>query len=104
MNFKQVSLSVPENMAVTPCVVAVSGDRTFIRECESQDQAIKVGWYYWSHLSPKRKAQIDEFYAGIFPCNDEGVADPDQGGWIIADWLIDPLDITYHDIRKVSAC
>ena len=104
MNIRHVTLAVPENMQVVPGIAYSMGDDYFLKECESQQNALMEGWMYWNHLTEKEKEKCEVFYAGIFCCNDEGVADLGFGAWIIADWLDDPNEVTFHTFRRVSAC
>jgi hypothetical protein len=91
-------------MHVVPGIAYSMGGYYFLKECESQHNALMEGWTYWNHLTEKEREECDVFYAGIFCCNDEGVADLGSGAWIIADWLDDPDEVTFHAFRRVSAC
>ena len=110
MNIRQKLLEVPENVHVVSVVVYSIGGEYFMKECESQMDAVKDGWIYWNHLTQKEQEKCEVFFAGICQCDEEGVADLRFGAWVIADWLDDPDEVTYRRIRKiqnafrVSAC
>lgn len=103
MNVKQKLLEVPENVKVVAVVVYSIGGDYFIKECDSQMDAVKDGWIYWNHLTQKEKEKCDAFFAGICQCGEEGLPDLGYGAWFITDWLDDPDDVIYRRIKYVKA-
>lgn len=104
MNVKQRLLEVPEELDLVAVVVYSIGGEYFIKECDTQMDAVKDGWIYWNHLTQKEKEHCDAFWAGICQCGEEGLPDLSYGAWFITDWLDDPDEVIYRRIRRVITC